>query len=97
MIALFGNAVLQVLLISLLVGAGVPALFSAGIRALAWGVGGDAEVSHERPHPVGRIVAYVLFALVVAIVLLGVGIVVSSGLGMKLSFEGGLPTFVSKH
>ena len=45
MFQLFGNAIGQVVAVSVLVGAGLPALFAFGIRALAAGEGGSAEVS----------------------------------------------------
>ena len=46
----------QILLVGLILGAGLPLVFSAGIRAMAWGTGGDAEASGAgqaaaRPHP----------------------------------------------
>lgn len=97
MIALFSSALLQVLLVSLVVGAGVPALFSLGIRAMAWGVGGDADVGRSTPHPLGRVLGVILFALVVALVLTGVAVVIASGLGMAVSFEHVFPTFTPKH
>lgn len=97
MISLFTTAVINVLLISLLVGAGLPALFSVGIKAMAWGVGGDAEIDHARPHPMGRIIGWLCFALVLAFIATGIAIVVASGLGMKVSFEHIFPTFVPKH
>ena len=42
MLQLFGNAIGQVVAISILVGAGLPALFAFGVRALAVGAGGSA-------------------------------------------------------
>lgn len=96
MLSMFFTAIGQVLLIGLLVGAGLPALFSVGIRAMAYGTGGDAELSHATGHPVGKLVGYLCFALVLACICLGISIVVSSGLGYKVSFEHVLPTFVEK-
>lgn len=96
MFQLFLNALGEVTLVALIVGAGLPALFSVGIRALAYGSGGDAEVSHEAGHPVGKVVAYLCFALVLACIALGIAIVVSSGLGYKVSFDHVFPTFVKK-
>lgn len=87
---------LRVLVAGLLFGAGLPAVYALGIRALAYGTGGDAEVSHEPPHRVGRVLAYLAFAIVVAGVLLGLSVIVVSGLGMELSFDGGVPTIVDK-
>ena len=96
MLNLFVDAVWQVALISLLIGAGLPALFALGINSMAYGVGGDAEVSHEGGHPIGKVLGYAIFALVLAFVLIGISIIVSSGLGMKVSFEHVYPTFVPK-
>ena len=71
-----------------------------GIRALAWGTGGEAEV-HEagvelKPHLLGRLIAYSLFAFVVLCVLLGIGYIVAHGLGMTITFDGIVPVFTSK-
>lgn len=96
MIELFASAAVNVLLVSLVVGAGLPALFALGIKSMAYGVGGDAEVSHETGHPVGKIVGGLLFALVVAFILTGIAIVVASGLGMTVSFAHVFPTFAPK-
>jgi hypothetical protein len=87
---------MRVLVAGLLFGAGLPAIYALGIRALAYGTGGDAEVSHNPPHPVGRVLAYLAFGVVVAGVLLGLAGIVASGLGMELTFESGVPTFVEK-
>ena len=96
MMNLFATAVWQVALVSLVIGAGLPALFALGIKSMAYGVGGDAEISRESGHPVGKIVGYMIFALVLAFILVGIAIIVSSGLGMKVSFEHIYPTFVPK-
>lgn len=89
----------QVLLVSLVLGAGLPVLFALGLRATAWGAGGDAE-AHDpgaapRPHPLGRVLGVLCFALVVAGVLLGITVVVASGSGYELAFSGGLPRLVA--
>ena len=92
----------KVLLASLILGAGLPALFSLGIRSLAYGAGGEAEV-HEsgvtgpRAHPIGTVAGYALFAVVVLGVLLGITFIVASGFGKALSFEHIYPTIVDKH
>ena len=91
----------KVLLAGLILGAGLPALFAIGIRSLAWGAGGDAEV-HEsgvtgpRPNPAGTVLGWVLFVIVVAGVLLGITFIVASGFGKALSFEHIYPTIVDK-
>ena len=97
MFQLFSNAVGQVALISVLVGAGLPALFAFGIRALASGAGGAAEVDIAPARPAMTWVAYLCFALVIAVITVGITIIVSSGFGYQVSFEHVFPTFVKKH
>jgi len=86
----------KVLAFGLLLGAGLPMVYAVGIRALAWGAGGEAEVDHGRPHPAGRLVAVVCFAVVLAAVALGITIIVASGFGKEVSFEHVVPTLVDK-
>lgn len=91
----------RVLLVGLVLGAGLPTMFAFGVRALAWGTGGDAEI-HEsgvvlKPHPMGRVVAYVMFGIVILSVLLGIGYILAHGLGMTISFDGIVPVFTAKH
>jgi hypothetical protein len=91
----------KVLLASLLLGAGLPTLFALGIRSLAWGAGGDAEV-HESgvtgpsPHRIGTVVGWLLFLIVLAGVVLGITFIVAGGSGKALSFEHIYPTIVNK-
>jgi len=83
----------QVLLVALVLGAGLPMVFALGIRALAWGTGGEAErTPGGRPHAAGRIAAAACFAVVVLAVAVGITVVVSSGLGKTVSFSQGYPT-----
>ncbi|MDQ2758677.1 MAG: hypothetical protein M3Y71_19315 [Actinomycetota bacterium] len=87
----------KVLLVSLVLGAGLPLVFAAGIRSMAYGQGGSAEVDETaRPHPVGRAVAVVCFLVVLAGVVLGITIVVASGFGKAVSFEHVYPILVAK-
>jgi len=86
----------KVLAAGLILGAGLPALFALGIRALAFGAGGDAEVNGARPHRIGTIMAYVLFVIVVLGVLLGITFIVASGFGKAISFEHVYPSIVDK-
>ena len=91
----------KVLLASVILGAGLPALFALGIRSLAYGAGGDAEVhesgvSGPTAHPIGTVVGYLLFAIVVLGVVLGITFIVASGFGKALSFEHVYPTIVDK-
>lgn len=86
----------QVLLFGLLLGAGLPAVFALGIRSLAYGSGGAAEIDGGSPHPVGRLLAVLCFAVVLAGVALGITIVVASGFGKEVSFDHVYPTLVAK-
>lgn len=87
----------KVLLASLVLGAGLPMVFAVGIRSLAWGTGGAAEVdTSARPHPLGRVLAGLCFAVVLAGVAVGITIVVASGFGKAVSFEHVYPTLVNK-
>ncbi|MDR1768806.1 MAG: hypothetical protein LBR32_10350 [Propionibacteriaceae bacterium] len=81
----------RVLLVGTLLGAGLPVLFSLGVKSVAWGVGGEAE-QHLRgvvpkPHLAGRLLAYLIFTLVVLIVLAGIGFIAAHGLGWTISFD----------
>ncbi|WP_420175780.1 hypothetical protein [Luteococcus sp. OSA5] len=96
MLSMFFSALGKVLLVGLLLGAGLPALFSLGIRAMAYGAGGAAETSHAPGHPVGRVLGVLCFALVLAAIALGIAVIVSSGFGYRVSFENVIPTFVAK-
>jgi hypothetical protein len=95
------DATWRILLVGVVLGAGLPALFAVGIRTLAWGVGGEAERHAEgvvlTPHVIGRVLAYLIFSVVILIVLLGVGYIVAHGLGWTVTFNGLLPVFSPKH
>jgi hypothetical protein len=80
----------RVLLASLILGAGLPVLFGLGIRSLASGGESPAGVP-------ARITAYLLFAVVVLAVLLGLTFIVATGFGKVLSFEHVFPTIIDKH
>ncbi|GAB2482002.1 hypothetical protein GCM10027030_15150 [Luteococcus sediminum] len=95
-LSMFFSAILQVLLVGVIVGAGLPALFSLGIKSLAYGTGGEAEVDHAPGHPIGKLVAYLCFALVIASIAVGIAIVVSSGLGYRIDFSNIIPVFQKK-
>ncbi|GAA1040769.1 hypothetical protein GCM10009557_62980 [Virgisporangium ochraceum] len=71
----------QVLAAGLLLGAGLPALFAVGIRAMA-----------STTHRAGRVVGIACFAVVVLGALLGIAFIVASGFGLDLTFEHGYPT-----
>jgi hypothetical protein len=87
---------LRVLVAGLIFGAGLPAIYALGIRAQAYGQGGDAEVDPQPPHPIGRVLGFVCFAIVLGGVVLGLAVIVAGGFGKQVSFEGIIPTIVDK-
>ncbi|GIF12975.1 hypothetical protein [Actinoplanes teichomyceticus] len=89
----------KVLLASLLLGAGLPALFALGIRSLAYGGARAHEPATTGPRAqvAGTIAGYVCFAVVLLGVLLGITFIVATGLGKALSFEHVFPVLVDKH
>jgi hypothetical protein len=90
------EAAWKILLVGLLLGAGLPALFATGVRSMAYGQGGDAEVSAAAPHPIGRVLAGVCFAVVALAVVLGIAYVVATGLGKTVTFDHVHPTITDK-
>lgn len=86
----------KVLAAGLLLGAGLPVLFALGVRSLAYGTGGDAEAPGAAGRPIGRVVAYALFTIVVLGVVLGIGFIVAGGFGKTLTFEHFRPAIVDK-
>jgi hypothetical protein len=91
------DAAWKVLLVGLVLGAGLPAVFAAGVRSLAWGTGGAAEVDVEaRPHPLGRPVAALCFLAVLAGIALGLTTIIAAGQGKIVSYDHVYPTIVDK-
>lgn len=91
----------RVLAASLLLGAGLPVLFALGVRSLAHGAGGDAEVHSAgapgpAPHRAGTVVGWLLFAVVLLAVALGIAFIVASGLGKELTFDRLVPTIADE-
>lgn len=92
------DAVWKVLAVGLVLGAGLPAIFALGIKSMAYGLGGSAEIdATAKPHPVGRVVGILCFAVVAGAILTGITIIVASGFGKGVSFEHIYPTIVDKH
>lgn len=101
MLSLFVEAAAQVALIALVLGAGLPVLFAVGVRsfALAGGAspdGSDGDVRPPSAAPLLRVLGVLCFAVVVAAVVLGLTIIIATGLGQEVSFEHIVPTFVPK-
>ncbi|WP_116114753.1 hypothetical protein [Austwickia chelonae] len=95
MFGLLISAASKVFFVSLIIGAGLPALFALGVKSLAHGTGPDGTAT--APNPAGKIVAIAIFSLVLFTIGIGIAIVVASGLGQSVSFENIYPTFVPKH
>ena len=95
------QALWKILLVGVILGAGLPTLFAAGIRAMAYGQGGDAELhaaggASAAAHPIGKVVAGICFAIVLLAVALGITFIVASGFGKVLSFEHVYPVIADK-
>lgn len=84
----------EVLIIGMILGAGVPSIFALGLRAMSYGAVRGQDTANHRPNMFARVVAICCFAIVIAAILIGITIIVSDGLGMKLNF--GWPLLVSK-
>lgn len=92
LIVLWLQGAWQLLLTGLVLGAGLPLVFALGIRSLALADGESAGEDPGEPKPWGRPLAWVLFAVVVIGVLLGLAVIVSSGFGYELVFDRLLPS-----
>jgi hypothetical protein len=91
------EAAWKVLAVGLVFGAGLPMIFALGVRSMAWGSGGAAEVAVDTPpHPLGRPLAVLCFAVVVAAIGLGLTIIIATGMGKVVSFEHIYPTLIDK-
>ncbi len=96
-LALGGAA--RVLVSGLVFGAGLPFVYALAMRCLT--IGATTSTSKDgaisvRPSLVGRALAALLIALVVGGVVLGLVIIVASGQGNTVSFDGIIPTIVPK-
>ena len=89
----------RVLFAGLLFGAGLPVVYAVALRALTIGsttsVDADGAI-RVRPSVLGRVLAALLVAVVIGGIVLGLMIIVASGLGKTVSFEHLIPTFVDK-
>jgi hypothetical protein len=96
------QAVWKILVFGIILGAGLPTLFAFGIRSMAYGAGGEAEL-HESgvalptAHPIGKVLAFVCFAIVLLAIALALTFLVATGFGKALSFDHIYPTIVAKH
>jgi hypothetical protein len=88
----------KVALASLILGAGLPVLYASGIRSLAWGAGGDAEVGHARPNPIGKVLAGVIFLIVAYAITSGIVYIIATGKGSNydITFQNFIPEIQKK-
>ena len=67
------EAITKVLIVGLVLGAGLPALFAVGMRLQSApegeGYGGSAT---DAPHPVRRLLAYAIFGFVALVIITGI-------------------------
>ncbi|MDF0531644.1 hypothetical protein P0W64_18550 [Tsukamurella sp. 8F] len=91
------SAIWKILVIGLILGAGLPALFAVGVRGIAMGNGHEAADGQvHKPNPLGNVIAAVAFIVVVVAVVIGLMVIVAPGFGMKVSFDNIYPTLVDK-
>lgn len=82
------TALLRVLVVGLIFGAGLPVVFAVGVRLLGAGRGSvepDGTVTPARP--VALVVSYVLFAAIAVVAFLGVLWITKSSLKHYLGIE----------
>ncbi len=89
------DAAWKVLLAGLILGSGLPALFSFGVRQLAAAHVPDSAGAgwHSGVH---KSLAYAAFALALAAVGLGLAYIIAHGFGVRIVFEGLIPVIVEK-
>lgn len=67
------ESIFKVLIVGLVLGAGLPALFATGMLAYSFGAGGE-EADHvmHKPNPLLKIIGILLFALVAFVIVMAV-------------------------
>jgi hypothetical protein len=86
----------KVLLAGLVLGAGLPALYAFAVRGLAIASGKGALEGGQAPRAWGKVLAWVLLAVILLAVSYGLTFIIATGLGKTISFEHIYPTIVSK-
>ncbi len=89
----------RVLYTALLFGAGLPVIYAVAMRLLTVGSTTTTDAAgktHTQFSPLGRLLSWLLLALIVAGVLVGIAIIAASGFGKVVSFDGGFPSIVDK-
>lgn len=96
MLTLFAGGLAKVFAASIILGAGLPAIFALGVRAMAYGSGATADGSAAPRRPIGHVLGILCFATVVLAIVAGISVILASGLGMTVSFDHVIPTFAPK-
>jgi hypothetical protein len=100
MLDLFFEAAWKVLIAGLVLGAGLPALFAAGVRLTSLGVsetpGPDGTLATHGSRPLPVALGWLCYLIAALAVLLGITVIVAAGLGKEVSFEHVFPTIVPK-
>ena len=85
----------RVLVTCLILGAGLPALYTVGLRQLAAANGADSA-PQAGSLAVHRALAVIIFAVVIGAVLLGLAFITAHGFGFTITFDGVLPVIKKK-
>ena len=101
---LFWDSAWKVVIWSVVLGAGLPALFAVGVRTTVLAnagrpgleAGGESAPRTPGHRGVYRVIGVVCFALVVAAVVIGLTIIAATGFGKEVSFEHVYPTVQPK-
>ncbi|MFT3969362.1 MAG: hypothetical protein QM695_03555 [Micropruina sp.] len=83
----------RILVAGLVLGAGLPILFALGVKSIAWANG---DLPDTRRNPLGRVVAVLLFTVVLLAIAFGISYIVAHGFGYTLTFDGVLPSIVKR-
>ncbi len=69
----YAESILRVLVVGLILGAGLPALFAVGLLSYSAGTGGpDAEGAPHAPHPALKAVGLVLFLSAAVVIVVAI-------------------------
>lgn len=93
------DAAWKVLLVGVVLGAGLPTLFALGVRSLAVGEGyvdAESTVPTASPNLARKALAYLLFAIVLAAVCLGLAYIVAHGFGYSITWVDSIIPVVKK-
>lgn len=96
------EAIWKVLVASVILGAGLPMLFAVGVRSLAWGAGGDTATDTNgaaaHPNPAGKVLAVIIFAVVLYVIAAGIVYVIATGKGSNydITFRNVIPEIYKK-